>query len=82
MSPSSERLHSKMWFHRFDVISVSIICLGEIICDINTIGFVSVCACRVCDALVANCATVHKATQLSMKQNGHPTINEGMTQLI
>ena len=32
-------------------------CLGAIICYINTIGFVSVYACKVCDALVANCAT-------------------------
>ena len=39
--------------------------LGAIICDINTIGFVSVYACRVCAAfcaaLVASCA------------NGRPT---------
>ena len=34
-------------------------CLGAIICDINTVGFVSVYACIVCDALVASCATVH-----------------------
>ena len=27
--------------------------LGAIVCDITTIGFVSVYACRVCDALVA-----------------------------
>ena len=33
--------------------------VGATICDINTIGFVSVYACRVCDALVASCATVH-----------------------
>ena len=34
-------------------------CLGAIICDINTIRFVSVYACSVCDALVSSCATVH-----------------------
>ena len=34
-------------------------CVGAIRCDINTIGFVSVYACRVCDALVASCATTH-----------------------
>ena len=34
-------------------------CLGAIIRDINTIGFVSVYACRVCDALFASCATIH-----------------------
>ena len=28
----------------------SLSCMGEIMCDINTIGFVSVFACRVCDA--------------------------------
>ena len=28
--------------HQFDTILLSIICLGAIICDINTIGFVSV----------------------------------------
>ena len=33
--------------------------LGAIICDINTIEFVSVHACRMCNALVASCATVH-----------------------
>ena len=45
-----------MWLHRFDAISLYIIYLGAIICDINTIGFVTVsaqCSCRVCDALVA-----------------------------
>ena len=52
-------------------------CLGVIICDINTIEFVSVYACRVCDALVASCATVHLATALSVNQNGRPTLNEG-----
>ena len=35
---------------QFDVISLSIICLGAIICIINTIAFVSVFACKVCDA--------------------------------
>ena len=39
--------------YRFDVISLSIICLGAIMCDITNIGFVSVYACRVCGALVA-----------------------------
>ena len=34
-------------------------CLGAIICDINTIGFVSVHAFRVVGDLVACCATVH-----------------------
>ena len=34
-------------------------CLGAIICDINRIGLGSVYACRVRDALVASCATVH-----------------------
>ena len=34
-------------------------CLCAIICDINTIGFVSVYACSVCDTLVASCATAH-----------------------
>ena len=33
--------------------------LGAIVCDINTIEFVSVYACRVCYALVAGCATAH-----------------------
>ena len=35
-----------------------ITCLGAIICDINTIGFVSVYARRVCDALLASSVTV------------------------
>ena len=39
-------------------------CAGALICDI--IEFVSVHACRVCDALIASCATVHYA---SMDQN-------------
>ena len=30
-------------------------CLGAIICDITTIGFVSVYACRVYNALVVSC---------------------------
>ena len=51
-------------------------CLGAIICDINTIGFVSLNASRVCNALVASCATVHQA---SMKQNGHPKLNGRVT---
>ena len=38
-------------------------------------------ACRVCDALVASCAT-DQATPLFMNQNGRPTINEVMAQLI
>ena len=38
---------------------LSIICLGAIVCSVNTTGFVSVCACRVCDAFIASCATVH-----------------------
>ena len=41
---------------RFVVISLSIVCLGAIMCDINTIGFVSVsaqCPCIVRDSLVA-----------------------------
>ena len=29
-------------------------CLGVILCDIDTVGFVLVDACRVCDALVAS----------------------------
>ena len=33
--------------------------LGAIICYINIIGFVSVHACRVCDALVEIWATAH-----------------------
>ena len=48
--------------------------LGAIICDIITIGFVSVYACGVCDALVASCATVQNATPLSMKQSGCPML--------
>ena len=31
-------------------------------------------ACRICNAFVASCATVHQA---SMKQNGRPTLNGG-----
>ena len=50
---------------------------GAIIVYINTTGFVSVYAFRVCDALVASCATIHLANTLSMKQNGHPMLNEG-----
>ena len=34
-------------------------CLSAIICYIMTIGFVSVCASKMCDALVASCATIH-----------------------
>ena len=36
-------------------------CMGAILCDVNTIGFdlVYIYAWRVCDALVASCATVH-----------------------
>ena len=48
-------------------------------CDINTIGFVSLYACRVCDVLVATYATFHLVTPLSMNQSGRPTLNEGMT---
>ena len=60
VSPSSDRLHIQMWLHRVDVISLSIIiCLGAIIGDINTVGFVSLNACVVCDALAPSCATVH-----------------------
>ena len=58
-SPSSERFHRQMWLHWIHVILLSIICLGAIICDINTIVYVSVYACRVCDALVGSCVTVH-----------------------
>ena len=54
---TGERLHSQMWMHRFGIISLSIICLGAIICDLNTMGFVSACACSICDALVASCET-------------------------
>ena len=32
-------------------------CLGTIICSINTVGIVPVYACKVCDAMVASCAT-------------------------
>ena len=32
--------------------------MGAIICDINAKGFISVYACRVCDALVASCASM------------------------
>ena len=63
VSPSSERLHNQMRLHRFDIISLSVVCLGTIICDINTIGFVSVYAHRVCDTLIASCATVHYAKE-------------------
>ena len=35
----------------------TISCLGTIICYINTIGIVPVYSCKVCDALVASCAT-------------------------
>ena len=52
VSPSSKRLHSQMWLHQMDIILLSIICLGAIICDIDAIGFVSI------DTLVASCATV------------------------
>ena len=45
--------------------------LGATICDV-TIWFVSVYVCRVCDALVASCPTVHYA---SMNQNGRRTLN-------
>ena len=58
------------------------LCLGAIICDINTIIFMSTRACAVCDALVASCATVHSATPLSMKQNGRSILNEGIIQFI
>ena len=50
---------AKMLFHRFDIISLYIICQGAIICDIHTTLFVQVYACRVSDTLVASCATVH-----------------------
>ena len=50
--------------------------LGAIICDINTIGYVSVYARRVCDALVASCATAHQA---SINQNGRPMLNFHVT---
>ena len=42
-----------MWLHRFDAILQSIMS-GH---NINTIGIVPVYACKVCDALVASCAT-------------------------
>ena len=53
-------------------------CLAAIICDINTIGLVSEYAytCRVCDALVASCATARYAP---MKQNGRSTLNGRLT---
>ena len=41
------------------ILSCYLSCLGAVICDINTIEFVSVYACRVCDALVATCTTAH-----------------------
>ena len=47
-------------------------CLGAIICHTNTIAFVSVYACRVCDALVASCATAHL---VSMNQNVRSMLN-------
>ena len=58
-SLQSETMYSQMWLPLFEIISLSIICLGSIVCDINTIVFVSVRACRVRDAFVASCATVH-----------------------
>ena len=53
-------------------------CVGVIICDINSMGFVSVYACRVCDAFVAMCATAHKA---SINQNGRPMLDANVTWL-
>ena len=37
---------------------------------------------RLCDTLVASRAIVHYVTPLSMKQNGRPVLDEGMTQFI
>ena len=85
MSPSSERLHSQIWLHRFVVISLCIISLGAIICDINTIGFVSVsaqCACKVRDALVAMLCNRSLGDATVHEKNGRPTLNRGMTRLM
>ena len=72
VSPSSERLHSQTWLHRFVIISPSIMCLGTVICDVNTIGFVSVYACRVCDALV----DLDLGCQLCNRSLGDSTLHE------
>ena len=56
VSPSGYWLRIKMWLHRFDVISQTIMS-DTIICYINTIGIVPAYACNVSDALVASCAT-------------------------
>ncbi len=48
-------------------------CLVTIICFINTTGIVPVHAFKVCDAVVASCATT------DMRQNGRPTLNGIMT---
>ena len=46
VSPSREQLHSQMRLHRFDVISLSIMSgRNNKLCNINTIGFVSVYLC-------------------------------------
>ena len=49
------------WLHRFHISYIYHrgLCLGAILCTIITIGCVSAYARRVCDALVASCATVH-----------------------
>ena len=39
------------------VLFLNLPCLGTIICYINTIGIVPVYTCKVCDVLVASCAT-------------------------
>ena len=81
VSPSSERLHSQIWLHQLDNISLSIMCLGAIICDKNTIGFVSVYAWslwrfgyKLCNRSLDD-STVHETKWTS-------TFNQGMTWLI
>ena len=56
---------------RYVTLEWPLSCLGTIICYLNTIRIVPVYACKVCDALVASCATDWLA---SMRQNGRPTL--------
>ena len=41
------------------IISLSSICLGAIMCDINARGFFRYMLAESCDALAASCATDH-----------------------
>ena len=80
LSPSTESMQAQMWLHHFYIISLTIICLGGIICDINNIGFVSVYMQRVWSFGCKLCNRSLGDSTDSVKQNGRPLVNEWITQ--